>query len=74
MSKKIPVFIKPNSKQEKVVVSANGYVVFIKDPPIENRANNRLIQMVAKYLNIPKAKIKITKGFKSRRKILEITN
>jgi hypothetical protein len=74
LSKKISVFIKPNSKQEKVESSATGYIVYVKEPPIENRANNALVKLIAEHFKIPKSKVKITSGLKSKRKIIELVD
>jgi len=72
LSKKISVFIKPNSRQEKIEHSESGYIIYVKELPIENRANNALVKLIAEYFKIPKSKVKIISGFKSRRKVLEI--
>ncbi|MBS4015150.1 MAG: DUF167 domain-containing protein [Candidatus Latescibacteria bacterium] len=72
MTKKISVFIKPNSRLEKIEQSADTYIVSVQEPPIENRANLALIRLIAEYFHVPKSNIRITSGFKSRRKVIEI--
>lgn len=69
---KISVRVKPKSKEEKIEKTDNGYTVYIKEQPIENRANIALIKLLSKYFNVPKSKINILAGIKSRNKIIEI--
>lgn len=40
--------------------------------PFENRANQELIEIISEYFNVPKTKISIVLGLRSREKILEI--
>ncbi len=70
---KISVKLHPNSSQEKIVeIEKNKkYEVWIKEKPIDGKANEELIKMLKKYL---KKDIKMTSGFSSRNKILEVKN
>lgn len=69
---KISVRVKPKSREEKIEKADNGYTVYIKEQPIENRANIALIKLLSKYFNVPKSKINILAGIKSKNKIIEI--
>lgn len=69
---KISVSVKPNAKQNKIEKSDTGYLVWTQAPPTENKANNAVIELLAEYFNIPKSKINIVAGFKSRKKIIEL--
>ncbi len=79
---KIFVKVKLKAKEEKVKKAEatlfdnqeNHFEVFVKEPPLEGRANKRVIQLIAEYFNIPLSKIKIIQGFKSREKVLEINS
>jgi uncharacterized protein len=44
----------------------------ITAPPIDDRANQALIQMLAERLNVAKSAVRIVAGGKSRRKRVEI--
>jgi len=70
---KIFVKLHPNSSQEKIIeIEKNKkYEVWIKEKPIDGKANEELIKMLKKYL---KKDIKMTSGFSSRNKILEVKN
>lgn len=72
MERKISVFIKPNARQEKIELSEDIFIVSVQQPPIENRANLALIRLIAEYFHVPKSNVRITSGFKSRRKVIEI--
>jgi uncharacterized protein (TIGR00251 family) len=66
----IHVKVKPNSSRNKIEkISDDSYEVWIKEKPIENRANVALEKFLKKYFN---KSVKIIKGLKSREKIVEI--
>lgn len=65
--------VKPNSKFENVEkINDKNFVVHIKKPPIENKANKELIKILTKFFGIPKSQINIIKGLKSKNKIIEV--
>jgi len=76
----IKVKIKPNSgKQEVVNVEGvdNEYIVYVKSPAEDNKANLELLKLLRKYLKNKKEKydvenIKIIKGKTSRNKMVEV--
>ena len=73
MKVKITVHAKPNSRQEKVEpAGGDSFVVSVKEPPIEGRANNAIIKAVAKYFKVPTSFVKIISGRTSRLKIIEV--
>jgi hypothetical protein len=70
---KIFVKVKPNSKTESVKrTDPAHFEVRTKSPPREGKANTAVINALARHLNIPKSRIKILAGAKSRQKIFEI--
>lgn len=69
---RISIKVKPKSRERKIEKTDNGYIVYIKEQPIENRANIASIKLLSKYFNIPKSKINILAGIKSKNKIIEI--
>ena len=69
----ISVKAKPNSREEKVEQIAEGqFVVSVKEPPIQGRANEAIIRALAEYFSVSKLQIKIISGWTSRQKIIEI--
>ncbi|MDK2795787.1 MAG: uncharacterized protein PWQ22_829 [Archaeoglobaceae archaeon] len=69
---RIIVRVKPNAKKRAMEKIGEEYVVSLKSPPIDGRANAELIEIVSEYFKVPKSKIRIVAGQKSRKKILEI--
>jgi hypothetical protein len=70
---KIFVKAKPNSKQEKVEkIDEQNYVVFVKEPPVQGKANNAIRNALAVYFKTGSSNIKIISGYTSRNKIIEI--
>lgn len=70
---KITIIAKPNSKIEKIEkINDNTYKVYIKTQPIENKANQRIIELLAKYFDVPKSDVSILTGQFSKQKIIKI--
>ncbi len=66
----INVKVKPNSTQEKIVeVDKNNYEVWLKEKPIDNKANMKLLKLLSKHFG---KEVKIKTGLISRKKIVEI--
>ncbi|BAY33751.1 hypothetical protein NIES37_19000 [Tolypothrix tenuis PCC 7101] len=71
MQKKVKV--KPNSKQQKIEEQADGSLnVHLKSPPVDGKANEELIKLLAEKFNVPKSYIRIKSGATSRQKLVEI--
>lgn len=68
----INVKVKPNSKEEKVEKSSeNDYLICVKEPAEDNKANIRVINLLSKQLGVNHKDIKI-KNSKSRDKLVEV--
>lgn len=69
----VSVKVKPNAKQQSVREEADGSLtVYLTSPPVDGKANVELIQLMAHQLGLPKSKIRIKAGHRSRNKLLEI--
>ncbi len=67
---KIKVKLHPSSSQEKIEkLEENKYEVWLKEKPVDNKANEKLIKVLKKYF---KKQVKIKSGFTSRNKIIEV--
>lgn len=67
------VKVKTNAKENKVIKDKIiDFLVYTKDPAIENKANQSVINILAKFLEVPKSQISIVKGLKSKNKVVEI--
>ena len=72
----IRVYIQPGSRKNLIVGIHQGIPprikLKIKSPPIDGKANLALIDFMSELLNIPKKKIEIIRGHKSKQKDLLI--
>lgn len=70
---KVSVQVKVNSKIESIEKKSEGVlVVRVGTPPVDGKANVRVIEMLAEYFKTPKSKIKLLKGEKSKKKVFDI--
>ena len=67
--------VKPNSKKQAIVEEEDGSLtVHLKSPPVDGKANNELIVLLAKHFNVPKSQITILVGLTGRNKLVNIEN
>ncbi len=69
---KFKVLIKPNSKKNEIMgfdLSKKAYIIHIKEPAEDNKANKELIRFLSKELG---EKVAIKSGLRSKEKILEV--
>lgn len=70
---KITVHVKPNSKKEGIEIQEDGsFIVRVNVPPTEGKANQRVIELLAKHLNCSKSCLALIKGHKSKTKIFNL--
>ena len=69
---KIEIRVKPNSRLEEVVQGEHGLTVKVKDPPVQGKANQAVVRVLAKHFGVPEGQVSILKGFTSRNKLIEI--
>jgi hypothetical protein len=70
---KIRVKVIPNSKVEGVVQEGDGFLVRVKEPAKEGKANRAVIKLLAAYFKVPQSQVVISSGFGSRNKIIKIS-
>jgi len=70
---KISVKVKPNSRESRVEnLGEKRFLVAVKAPPQEGRANREVVEILATYFCVPKSQIALVGGLKSKQKIVEI--
>lgn len=70
---KIKVKVKPNSQQQKIEQFEDGtWIIRLKSPPIDGKANQELIALLAKKWKVPKKQITIKTGLSTQHKLIEI--
>lgn len=71
---KIFVKVKPNSKRDGIErMDATHFEIRTKSPPKEGRANIAAVDALARHLGIPRSKITILAGVRSKQKVFEIS-
>ena len=69
---RINVKAKPDSNENKVEkIDDQNFVVSVKDPPVQGRANRAIVKVLSEYFHTPN--VRIVSGHMSRLKIVEIS-
>jgi len=69
----IKVAVVANAKAPSVAkIGEDTYKVKVDAPPSNNKANERLIEIIASYFSVPKSKVYIKAGLKSKQKVIEV--
>lgn len=70
---KIVVNVKLNAKKEDVRgVDETHFDVWVKEPPIEGKANRAVAHALAKHFNVPKSCVTIVSGQRSKKKVIDV--
>ena len=69
---KIQVKVKPNSRTEELSQEGDSFIVKVKEPPKEGKANHTVIKLLAQHFGVPQSQVRIVSGFRSRNKVVEI--
>lgn len=71
MQKKVKV--KPNSKRQGIEEEFDGSLtVRLKSLPVDGKANQELIKLLAERFDVPKSEVRIKSGLSCRQKLIEI--
>ena len=71
----LKVRVTPNAKEARVVkLGEADYEVRVDEKAADGRANKRLVEILSEHFGIPKSRIVIVKGARSRDKVLEIVS
>ena len=70
---RIEVLVKPkSSKNELCETGPNRYTAWVHEPPLENRANLAVIELLAEYFKVSKSNVSLLRGSKGKKKLFEI--
>jgi hypothetical protein len=69
---KIRAKVIPNSKVEGVIKEGDGFLVRVKEPAKEGKANRAVIKLLAEHFGVSQRQIVISSGFGSRNKVIEV--
>ena len=79
---KIFVKTKPKAKENKVTPPPlklmpdreECYTVSVKEQPVEGRANEAIIKLLAEHFKVSRSRVRLISGATSKRKMFEIKN
>ena len=73
MARRISVTVKPNARSAAIAqVSEVELRVAIREPARDGKANLALVDLLARYFDVPKSSVTIVRGHASRKKIIEL--
>jgi uncharacterized protein (TIGR00251 family) len=70
---RVRVVVTPRAKKSGIIELQNGWLkVKLISPPIKNRANRELIDVLSHYYHVSKSAIRIIRGVHSREKLIDV--
>ena len=71
---RIQVKVKPRSKTEDITreMDEDVYVVRVKEPPVEGKANRAVLKLLAKHFGVPESRLRIVSGLTGKNKVIEV--
>jgi uncharacterized protein len=70
---KLQVRVKPNARVSSLEDGGDGtWLARIKSPPVDGKANEELIALIARHFGVRKAQVTITSGASGRDKRIRI--
>ena len=73
MARTLKVKVKPGSRTEELAEQTDGtWLARVKAPPVDGRANEALIALVAAHFDVRKAQVSIRSGASGRLKLISI--
>jgi uncharacterized protein len=72
--KTLQVKVKPNARESRLDVQPDGtWLAQLKSPPVDGKANEELIALVARHFGCRKAQVTLRSGASGRLKLLQVT-
>jgi uncharacterized protein (TIGR00251 family) len=70
----VTVYVQPNAKRTELVgFYGDALKIRLSSPPIDGRANDALLNFVAKVFDVPRRQVELIRGGKSRYKKITIS-
>lgn len=67
------VRVKPNAKDSSLTEGEDGvWQARLKAPPVDGKANQELIKLIAKHFGCPKSSVSIRSGASGRMKLVRV--
>lgn len=69
----ISLHVQPKARKTEIIgVHGDAIKVKVASPPVDGAANEELVRFFAELLGLPKSRVLVKQGGRSRRKLLEI--
>jgi uncharacterized protein (TIGR00251 family) len=69
----LQVKVKPRARDSALSRAADGtWVARLKSPPVDGKANEELVSLVAEHFGVRKAAVVIKAGASGRRKLIQV--
>jgi len=68
----VKIRVVPRAKQNKVVEEMGRLKVYLTAPPVEGKANELLIEVLAEHFGVKKKQLRLVRGEKGRDKMVEV--
>jgi len=70
---RLEVRLKPRAKGDRIGCGPAGLLdIAVTSPPVDDRANMHMVELLADRLKVPKRAITIVKGGRSRKKVVAV--
>ena len=70
---RLEIRLKPRAKNDRLVVGAGGLLdVAVTSPPVDGKANEHLIALLAGRLGVPKRALRLIRGGHSKNKVVAV--
>lgn len=67
--------VKTHAKFDQILsIDATHFVVSVKAAPIDGKANEAVIRMIARHLHVPTTMIRLKSGIKERNKVFILSS
>lgn len=69
----LEITVSPKSSRSMVAVDAEGRVkVYLNSPPVEGKANEECIGLLAKKIGVARTRLEIDRGSRGRKKLIRV--
>jgi len=68
----LQIYVKPNSRKQKIIDENEFLTVHLKSKPKRNKANKELLSLMKDKLNLPTEFVHLASGATSQDKIIEL--
>jgi uncharacterized protein YggU (UPF0235/DUF167 family) len=69
---KYDVRVRTNARKNEIrKTGENSFAISVTVPPVDGKANDKVIELIAGFLGTPKRKVTIIRGLTSKRKVVD---